>query len=250
MVTISSPGNERIKGVRRLRRAKERLATGRTLLEGPHVLQAALGAGIVPELVFVAEGDPRPDIATEVIPVTEAVLGAIAPTDSPRGPIAVIEIPNPDPLRAEPTLVLWDVATPGNVGTLIRSAAAFGWNVARHGGADPWSPKVLRAAAGGHFAVPISQVDGIGELEQAGLVPVATVPDGGVEPGLMKTSGPVALLVGNEANGLPVEVIGSVDLALTIPMAGSESLNAAVAGAIAMYELSRESRVQSRESGP
>jgi TrmH family RNA methyltransferase len=66
----------------------------------------------------------------------------------------------------------------------------------------------------------------------------------------MKTSGPVALLVGNEANGLPVEVIGSVDLALTIPMAGSESLNAAVAGAIAMYELSRESRVQSRESGP
>jgi TrmH family RNA methyltransferase len=237
-VTISSPGNERIKPVRRLHRAKERRATGRTLLEGPHVLQAAIGAGIVPELVFVAEGDPLPDIAAEVIPVTEAVLDTIAPTDSPRGPIAVVEIPSPDPLRPEPTLVLWELNTPGNVGTLIRSAAAFGWNVARHGGADPWSPKVLRAAAGAHFAVPISEVDDLAELEQAGLMPVATVPEGGVAPESIESSGPVALLVGNEASGLPTEVIESVELALTIPMAGWESLNVAVAGAIAMYELS------------
>lgn len=224
-----------------MQRAKDRRSSGKTLLEGPHVLQAALEAGIVPELVLVAEGDPVPDIATEVIPVSIAVLGAIAPTDSPRGPIAVIGIPSPDPLRPEPTLVVWDVATPGNVGTLIRSAAAFGWNVARHGGADPWSPKVLRAAAGAHFALPISEVANIGELEQAELTPVATVPDGGVEPGLIRSSGPTALLVGNEASGLPPEVIESVEMALTIPMAGSESLNVAVAGAIAMYELSRES---------
>lgn len=240
-MTISSPGNERIKGVRRLHRAKERRSTGRTLLEGPYLLQAALEAGIIPELVFVAEGEPLPEIATEVIPVTDAVLGAIAPTDSPRGPIAVVEIPKPEPLRAEPTLVLWEVATPGNVGTLIRSAAAFGWNVARHRGADPWSPKVLRAAAGTHFAVSISEVDGLAELEQAGLTPVATVPDGGAEPRSIKSSEPVALLVGNEANGLPAEVIESVDLTLTIPTVGSASLNAAVAGSIAMYELRRES---------
>ena len=240
-MTISSPHNDRIKAVRRLRRARERQATGRTILEGPHPLRAALAAGVVPEVVFVPEGDPAPDVDTEVVTITEQVLDTIAPTETPRGPIAVIAIPEPEPLEAKPTVVLWEVATPGNVGTLIRTAAAFGWNVARHGGADPWSPKVLRAGAGAHFVVRISEVDSTGVLRAAGLTPVATVSTGGVRPVTIDTSNSLALLVGNEAHGLPQDVIDACEVALTIPILGPESLNAAVAGSIAMYVLSRES---------
>ncbi len=240
-MTISSPHNDRIKAVRRLRRARERQATGRTILEGPHPLRAALAAGVVPEVVFVPEGDPAPAIDTEVVTITEQVLDTIAPTETPRGPIAVIAIPEPEPLEAKPTVVLWEVATPGNVGTLIRTAAAFGWNVARHGGADPWSPKVLRAGAGAHFVVRISEAESTGVLRAAGLTPVATVSTGGVRPVTIDTSNSLALLVGNEAHGLPQDVIDACEAALTIPILGPESLNAAVAGSIAMYVLSRKS---------
>jgi RNA methyltransferase, TrmH family len=233
-VTISSPHNERIKAVRRLRRSSERRRTGKTLIEGPHLLEAAVAAGVVPEVVFAAAGD---DVGTDAIPVSRAVLDAIAPTDAPRGPVAVIDVPLPAPLIAADTLVVWEVGDPGNVGTLIRSAAGFGWSVAVHGGADPWSPKVLRAGAGAHFAVPISAVDDLDELSAAGLSIVVTVPAGGVSPADLSVGGPVALLVGNEAAGLPAGIIDRVDARLTIPAFGLESLNVAVAGSIAMYAL-------------
>lgn len=231
---ISSPQNERIKQVRSLQRTKNRRESGLTLLEGPHLLEAALGAGVVPEVVFVAEGE---DVGIEAVEVTAVVLDLIAPSESPRGPIAVIHIPEPAPLLAENTLVLWEVADPGNIGTLIRSAAAFGWNVARHGGSDPWSPKSLRSAAGGHFAVSISQVNDLGELSAAGLSMVAAVPAGGLAPGSIEVEGPVALVIGNEASGLPQEIVDAADAMLSIPIQGMESLNAAVAGSIAMYAL-------------
>ncbi len=239
-MTISSLHNDRIKAVRRLRRARERHATGHTILEGPRLLDAALAAGVVPEVVFIAEDDAVPAVDADVIEVTDNVLEAIAPTETPRGPITVIAVPDAAPLVAAPTVVLWEVATPGNVGTLIRTAAAFGWNVTMHGGADPWSPKVLRAGAGAHFLVPISEADGIGALWAAGLTPVATVSTGGVPPAAFETSIPVALLIGNEAHGLPQAVVDACEAALSIPIEGLESLNAAVAGSIAMYELSRE----------
>lgn len=235
-MTISSLHNERIKAVRRLRRAKERRTTGKTLLEGPHLLEAALAAGIVPDVVFVAEGTA---VDMEAVEVSDAVLDAIAPTETPRGPIAVIDVPDPAPLQEHNTVVLWEVADPGNVGTLIRSAAGFGWNVAVHGGADPWGPKVLRAGAGANFAVPISAVDDVGELNAAGLATVAAVPVGGVAPDELAVQHPIALLVGNEASGLPPDVIDAAAVKLTIPAFGLESLNAAVAGSIAMYALAQ-----------
>ncbi len=237
--TISSPRNERIKAVRRLQRSKERRATGQTLLEGPHLVEAAIGGGVVPEVVFVAEGESLPPVDAEVITVSPQVLDAIAPTETPQGPIAVIAIPDPAPLQARNTLVLWDVGTPGSVGTLIRSAAAFGWDVATHRGADPWSPKVLRSGAGAHFAVPISRVEELVELSDAGLKAVATVPIGGVSPDRLESDGPFALLVGNEAAGLPADVVAATEASISIPMLGLESLNAAVAGSIALYALSQ-----------
>jgi RNA methyltransferase, TrmH family len=236
-LTVSSLHNDRIKTVRGLQRAKGRRASGRTLLEGPHLLEAALTAGVIPEMVFVGVGDPAPNVAAEVVFVTEPVLDAIAPTESPRGPVAVIEIPDPSPLRTQPTVVLWDVSTPGNVGTLIRAAAALGWNVARHGGADPWNPKALRAAAGAHFGVSMSVVASVKDLETAGLRIVAAVASGGAAPSAVKIDHPIALVIGNESSGLPDDVIEAAAGLLTIPMVATESLNVAVAGSIAMYAL-------------
>ena len=201
------------------------------------MLRAAVEAGVLPEVVLIAEGQPPPEADVEMVVVTDAVLDAIAPTESPRGPIAVIAIPEPAPLTGADTVVLWEVSTPGNVGTLFRSAAAFGWNVATHGGADPWSPKVLRAGAGAHFDMAISDVESVTELRRAGLYPVATVPTGGIPPDDLVVDGPIALLVGNEASGLPPELVDAAEASVTIPMQGPESLNAAVAGSITMYAL-------------
>ena len=125
-----------------------------------------------------------------------------------------------------------------NVGTLIRCAAAFGLGFAAGPEtADPWAPKVLRAAAGGHFRTGVARVGGLAELRTGGRRLAATVARGGMPPAAL-AAGSVAVLVGDEARGLPAGVVAACDFSLTIPMpGGAESLNAAVAGAIVAYEL-------------
>jgi TrmH family RNA methyltransferase len=132
------------------------------------------------------------------------------------------------------------LADPGNVGTLIRTAAAFGWDFGHSSGtADPWAPKVLRAGAGGHFRVTIGAVGSVEELDDAGLTTVATVVSGGAAPDALG-SGRFAVLVGEEAAGLPDDVVAEAALRVTVPMPGGmESLNAAIAAAIVIYELSK-----------
>jgi TrmH family RNA methyltransferase len=123
---------------------------------------------------------------------------------------------------------------------LIRTAAAFGWDFGHTAGtADPWSPKVLRAGAGGHFRVGIGPVASVEELDDVGLVTVATVVAGGEAPDRLG-SGRFAVLVGEESAGLAADVAASASKKVTIPMTGgTESLNAAIAAAIIVYELSK-----------
>ena len=131
------------------------------------------------------------------------------------------------------TLALWHIADPGNVGTLIRTAEAFGAAVALSDGcADPTSPKALRASAGSIWRVPLGTWDG-----RAGQDGVALVAHGG-EPLPRSTSRPGTFLLGAEREGLPAEVERDVDA--TIPIDGAESLNVAIAGAIALYERARQ----------
>jgi tRNA G18 (ribose-2'-O)-methylase SpoU len=155
----------------------------------------------------------------------------------------VIAKPPNRELECRDTIVAVDLADPGNLGTLIRTAAALGWQVAIIGGVDPWSPKVLRASAGTQFSQPAIVISDVGELVAADLSPWATVVAGGVTLGDLETTGPMAVLVGNESHGLDSGVVGACRGVLTIPMAAStESLNAAVAGAIAMYALGGKRR--------
>jgi TrmH family RNA methyltransferase len=135
-------------------------------------------------------------------------------------------------------LVLAGVTDPGNAGTIIRSAAAFGFQVIAAGtGVDLWSPKVVRAGAGAHFAIRITEMaaDPTAPLEQLGIIPVAMVAMGGGDIDDLP-SRPVALLVGSEPHGLPEALARSCDLRLTLEMgSATESLNASVAASIAMW---------------
>jgi TrmH family RNA methyltransferase len=178
------------------------------------------------------------------VPVTPEVLDRLAPTEHPRGPVAVFTIPAPDSPSGADALVLWELGDPGNAGTIIRTGAAFGVAVAATPGTvDLWSPKTLRAAAGAHFSAEILTLDTPAPdgLRAAGFSIAATAVAGGEPPeALASLPGPVAVLIGSEAGGLPAAALAAADLTITIPMRPEvESLNAAMAAAIIANELYR-----------
>ncbi len=240
MEPVSSTRNQHVVRAARLHRARGRREAGATLLEGPHILAEAVTAGAAVTDVFGLDEDPDARSLAEQararwIPVTESVLRKVADTDNPRGPVSIVRIPEPDTVEGDR---IWlDTSDPGNTGTLIRAAAAFGFGVVLAPEAvDPWSPKVIRAAAGGHFRTDI------GTGAPGDSFTIATVVAGGTPLDEVRSrvpvGRPVCLLVGNEAHGLSSAAISEADLAVSIPMIGEiESLNAAVAGAICMYEL-------------
>ncbi len=243
---VTSVRNPGVVEARRLHDARRRRDSGRTLVEGPHQLADAAAAGAIVHEIYARPGDPEAgrvaaSCGREPIWVNEAVLGALSGTRTPRGPIGVVKIPDPVPLTGTDTVVLWEVSEPGNAGAVVRSAAAFGFAVATVGGADIWAPGVIRAAAATQFGVPVTRLgaDAVGALGDAGLTPLALVAGGGEDLAhVAADAGLVALLVGNEAHGLPADV-GRAATPVTIPMPGAvESLNAAVAAGIALYVLS------------
>jgi RNA methyltransferase, TrmH family len=243
MDPITSTRNPRVVAALGLRRARERRRAGATLLEGPHLLAAAADARAEVKRVFHLVDDHRSvelacRLGAEAVPVDPSVLDRLAPTEHPRGPVAVLVIPR-DRAPVRDVLFL-EVTDPGNAGTLIRTAAAFGFDVVVAAEAvDPWSPKVLRAAAGAHFATRISTG---APPERWGIV--ATLAEGGEAPDALTArldaARPWAIVVGNEAHGMRPETIERSDARVTIPTGGEvESLNAAVAGAVVAYELAR-----------
>lgn len=243
---LTSVRNPLVVEVAKLHDGRRRRTEGRTLVEGPHQLADALSAGAAVEQVFHLEGDVAAlGVATEAgIPahaVGQAVLRRLAGTEHPRGPLAVVTIPEPDPLGAGDTVVLWEVRDPGNVGAIVRTAAALGYAVAATPAtADIWGPKVIRSAAATQFGLRVSQLPDatLATLRGAGLRIVASVASGGDEPQAIATAEPLALLVGNESRGLPDDIVAGADALLTIPLDnGVESLNVAVAAALAMYAL-------------
>ena len=234
MEPVRSTRNPRVAPAVRLRRARERKALGLTVLEGPHVVEEARRAGA--EVMEVFGLGPAPAGYQHWTEVTPEVLSRLADTDNPRGPVAVIRIPPPGVVTRDHYSI--DLGEPGNAGTLIRTAAAFGLDVTfSPGSVDPWSPKVLRAAAGAHFRTSIGE-------PPASRGTIATVVEGGVPPHrlgeVLDPTTTWAVLIGSEAHGLSSRDVAAAEIAVTIPMPGGvESLNAAVAGAIVGYELGR-----------
>jgi RNA methyltransferase, TrmH family len=176
--------------------------------------------------VLVAGENVEPALLAEVSALGHPprVLGVFRRDDLPRVPVPEIG------------LALWHVGDPGNVGTLVRSAAALGpaFVALSQGCADPTGPKALRASMGALFRVPLLAFD------DAPGRRIALVAHGGVPTEELDLSGPTTFVLGAEREGLPESVLATCEERATIPLApGSESLNVATAGAIALYELSR-----------
>ena len=167
--------------------------------------------------------------------MTPSVFAAIA--DAETAPGVAAEIPLPGLGHDGPLVLLEGVQDPGNVGAIIRSAAAFGAGavVLDRQCADPWSPKVLRAGQGGHFGVGIRQVDDLLAATEGRRL-ICTVVKGGRPLREADLSGPIAWTFGAEGAGLSSRIVEKAAARVTIPMAGGESLNVAAAAAICLYE--------------
>jgi len=226
-----------------VRDARLRRAERRVVVEGPHLVAAALAAGIRPLALLGTEAAfARAEIGTLVrqsrlapIVLSAAVFDTIADAETPPGIAA--EIPLPDVQRPGLAVFLEGVQDAGNVGAIIRSAAAFGVGmvVVDRQCADPWSPKVLRAGMGGHFAIGIRQVDDLGAaIGERKLI--CTVVHGGRPLREADLSGRIAWAFGGEGPGLSPQLLARAAERVTIPMAGGESLNVAAAAAICLYE--------------
>lgn len=232
------------------RRRRER----RTVLEGPHLLAAYLDSGARPAALMVSEsGAQTPQIAALVhraaiapVAVTDAVFRWMADAASPAGLAAEIGLPDgrPDISAARHAVFLDGVQDAGNVGAILRSAAAFGVELAvlGRGCADAWSPKVLRAAMGGHFALGIAEVaDLAAALAQFPGKRVCAAPARGAPPAELDLTGALAWIVGSEGRGVSAEVAALATLRASVPLAqGVESLNVAAAAAILFYERARQ----------
>jgi TrmH family RNA methyltransferase len=215
---ITSPHNDKLKEVRRLQRRRDR----RFVAEGEDLLAAAAEAGWPAVYELRAGVDVEADLldgvsglgsGTRALGVFEQRWGAVS------GPLCV---------------ALWGVHDPGNVGTVLRGALAFGAASVAVGPdtADPFGPKAVRASMGAIFAVPVAKVASVAQLPAPRVALVAA----GGEP----LRGPLegTLVVGAERAGLPDEVVAACDAVAHIPIAG-DSLNAAMAATIALYESTR-----------
>jgi TrmH family RNA methyltransferase len=224
---ITSRTNRRLQLVRKLLSArKHREETGLFAAEGEDLVEAAVEAGIEPVDLLVAGDDVEPELLAGVSTLGHAprVAAVFRRSDLPTLPRDV-------------TVALWRVGDPGNVGTIVRTADAFGAAVALSAGcADPLGPRALRASAGAIFRVPL-----VGWNEENGRK-VALVAHGGSPLVEIDLTPPLTFLIGSEREGLPQGLVTKCHEAATIPLPGAaESLNVAAAGAIALYELSRRS---------
>lgn len=225
---ISSASNPTLKLVRKLAQKRKRDELGLFVAEGEDLVAAAAAAGIEPVELLVA-GET----------VEAELLGAVSTLPHPARAIGVYRAADLPQAAREVTLALWRVTDPGNVGTLLRTADAFGAAVALSAGsADPLGQKALRASAGAIFRVPLLDWDIHWDAPTGRRV--ALVAHGGEPIGSVGLTGPVTFVLGAERDGLPPEVLASCDAQAWIPIPGAaESLNVAAAGAVALYERSR-----------
>ncbi len=257
---VQSKQNSRLKDLRRALAHPGRASQPLAAIEGPNLLEEALRAGLHLHCIFVAQGSERlldrlslpPE--TEVLLVPRELLDSALSTETPQPVAALIEPPQwtwPNILAAPVNaksliLVLAGLQDPGNLGTILRSAEAFAATgiLCLPGTVSAWNPKAVRAAAGSLFRLPLLSVtaeDCFARLRQSGVKIWTTAVNGAKPAGSINLAGPVALIIGNEGNGVPAELAAQADGALTIPCPGPvESLNAAVAASVLLYEASRQ----------
>jgi TrmH family RNA methyltransferase len=243
---------------RLLRKRSERDAERAFVIEGAKVISEALDAGAKVRAAFVAPGAPADVVdrlqaaGAQVYELDAGVIERVGDAVTPQAIAAIVDyvdVPLAKLEHAEVVVVCVDVRDPGNAGTILRSAEASGAGgvVCCEGSVDVYNPKTVRASAGALFHVPVvaggrasSVVD---ELGSWAFRRVATVVHGGIDYTAADLTGRIALLLGNEAHGLPADVAGSADEHVTIPLSGrTESLNVGMAAAVLCFESARQRR--------
>jgi TrmH family RNA methyltransferase len=261
---VESKDNARLQELRKALAATGRSAQGRVGIEGPHLLEEALRAGLRVTTIFVALG-PNRDLErllsalpipreAEILRLPAKLLNSALATETPQPIAALVEPPDwswPQILSTRPKgaallVVLAGIQDPGNLGTILRSAEAFGATgvASLPGTVSAWNPKAVRASAGSVFRVPllaVSEKECLEELHEAGVKILATTVRAAQPAELVKMTGPVALVIGNEGNGVADDLAAKADARITIPCPGPvESLNAAVAASVLLYEAARQ----------
>ena len=260
---VQSRHNARIKELRAGVSRGVKTTHDHIAVEGLHLVQEAVMSGLNLHTVFLQEGNEGllkqfPVGSAEVLIVTKGVFASATMTEHPQGVAALVEAPQftvqsmyQDTSKGIPLVVIAaGLQDPGNLGTLIRSAEAFGATgmILLPGTVSLWNAKTLRASSGSAFRLPVVALtadDAFATLRARGIRILAAVArDGDSEADLR---GPSALLVGNEGSGLPDAWIEKADARVTIPLPGAvESLNAAIAGSVLLYDAMRQ-RVAARK---
>jgi len=255
MKELRSRSNPRIRRWQRLvREARMRRSERRAVIEGAHLVIAYLAQGARPLALLLSKSGLRhaevallaQQAAIEPVLLPDSLFGTIADTETPTGIAAEIEIPVGEERLSESTgcVFMEGIQDSGNVGAIVRSAAAFGVRdvVLGQGCADPWSPKALRAGMGGHFALRITEAADLSEMmARFGGRIVCTVVQGGIPVNELDLRGRIGWIFGSEGRGVSETLAAKAALRAMIPMtAGAESLNVAAAAAICLYEARRQ----------
>jgi len=255
-VVITSRRNPKIQEIRKLARREHRAATRRCLLEGTRCVEEAMDAGariyevlVTPHLLHSARGETLLErlkaAGAGVAVVTDEVIAVVSDTETPQGIVAVAAMSSETLcLDGNPLILVVDgVRDPGNLGTLIRTAAALGSGgvIVTRGTVDIYNPKCVRATMGSLFRVPVEErpdaTAAVSFLKERGLRVVAGDVRAKTACYDWDFTGPTAVLVGGEAFGPSADVLTRCDGQVRIPMPGGvESFNVAVAGSILMYE--------------
>jgi len=251
---ITSTHNPRIRALRKLRERRQREGEGLFMAEGEDMLAAALAHGAAPRTVFSVP-DPPPGLAellarlprrTERVTASADALAAAGSLGSGSRVIGVWDLPEWPSLHEpgrrlgddRPSLYLHDVADPGNVGTVVRAAQAFGADrvLLSPRTADPFGPKAVRASMGAVFGQPLSRAD-FGTA-RAGRRAIALVPGAGRALREVVVEGPVLFALGAERAGLPDEVVSACDdvAHIRVDREAADSLNVAMAATLCLYE--------------
>jgi RNA methyltransferase, TrmH family len=251
---IESRQNPRVKELRAALSRSGRTPAGLIAIEGEHLVAEAMRSHLRFAAVFLREGYQPPFALpddTELLLLPPDIFASAVSTEQPQGIAALVHAPDfsADAMLRAPTpliLVLAGLQDPGNVGTLLRSAEAFAASgvLLLPGTASPWNPKALRASAGSAFRVPAinaTETEALDLLAHHNVPAIAAVAHAGTPVSEAPLATACALLIGNEGAGLSDSLLATAAHRVTIPMPGNvESLNAAIAGSLLLYETSRQ----------
>ena len=251
---ITSPQNEKIKLTRALQdHARTRRKEGKIVLEGARLVRDALQQGLRPDFILATPGSDSAFLATfgiEPLLVSDDIMRDVSDTQQPQGILGVFPMPTPTLLPDTSRIVILDsIRDPGNLGTILRTGAAAGVEAVLLSPtcADPYNPKALRGGMGAHFRVPVIESDWehIADYCYNKHIYVADS-EGDLAYDAADWSSPWALIIGGEADGAGRSALALAQHRVYIPMAAAtESLNAAIAAGVILFEAARQQALKS-----